>query len=90
MNQPNFQQPLAQCPNLASQLLESVSIEGHLHDLACELWVKQVFVNPSQFPIEAVYTFPLPHGAVLLDLEAKDLVKRRKLCCEPGTGIGFI
>lgn len=57
--------------DLSTNVLESVRIEGQLRDLACELTVTQAFRNESSRNIEAVYTFPLPHGAVLLDLVAK-------------------
>lgn len=54
-----------------SGILESVRVTGHIRDLACELSVQQNFVNPGERNVEAVYTFPLPHGAVLLNLTAK-------------------
>ncbi|MEQ1741081.1 MAG: VIT and VWA domain-containing protein [Candidatus Nitrotoga sp.] len=60
-----------------SGILESVRVTGHLRDLACELLVQQNFMNPGEHNVEAVYTFPLPHGAVLLNLTAK--VGERKL-----------
>ena len=60
-----------------SGILESVRVTGHLRDLACELSVQQNFMNPGEHNVEAVYTFPLPHGAVLLNLTAK--VGERKL-----------
>lgn len=53
------------------RVLESVKIEGVLRGLACELTVTQAFRNDTKKNIEAVYTFPLPHGATLLDLVAK-------------------
>ena len=31
----------------------------------------RTLVNPGEHNVEAVYTFPLPHGAVLLNLIAK-------------------
>lgn len=60
-----------------SGVLESVRVTGHLRDLACELSVQQNFVNPAEHNVEAVYTFPLPHGAVLLNFTAK--VGKREL-----------
>lgn len=54
-----------------SGILESVRVTGHLRDLACELSVQQNFMNPGEHNVEAVYTFLLPHGAVLLNLTAK-------------------
>jgi len=55
----------------STSVLESVKIEGLLRGLACELTVTQAFRNDTKKNIEAVYTFPLPHGATLLDLVAK-------------------
>jgi len=54
-----------------NQVLESVSVKGHLRGLCLELEVTQAFVNSSDRNIEAIYTFPLPFGAVLLDLIVK-------------------
>lgn len=54
-----------------SQVLESVAVKGHLQGLCLELEVTQAFVNSSERNIEAIYTFPLPYGAVLLDLTVK-------------------
>ena len=53
------------------QVLESVAVKGHLRGLCLELEVVQAFVNSSKRNIEAIYTFPLPFGAVLLDLTVK-------------------
>ena len=53
---------------LAANALESVEVVGYIRDLACELFVTQSFVNLADSNIEAVYSFPLPHEAVLLDL----------------------
>lgn len=53
------------------QVLESVAIKGHLQGLCLSHEVTQVFVNKSGHNIEAVYTFPLPQRAVLLDLKFK-------------------
>ena len=54
-----------------SQVLESVAVKGHLQGLCLELEVTQTFVNSSKRNIEAIYTFPLPFGAVLLVLTVK-------------------
>lgn len=54
-----------------SKLLESVRIEANLNNLFCEMEVNQTFHNSGKANIEAVYTFPLPHDAVLLDLIVK-------------------
>jgi Ca-activated chloride channel family protein len=48
--------------------LESVAIDGILRGLAAEISVEQRYRNGRAVPIEAIYTFPLPVGAVLLDL----------------------
>ncbi len=53
---------------LALNTLESVEVVGNIRDLTCELLVTQSFVNFADTNIEAVYSFPLPHDAVLLDL----------------------
>lgn len=53
------------------QVLESVVVKGHLQGLCLELEVMQAFVNSSEHNIEAIYTFPLPFGAVLLELTVK-------------------
>ena len=58
-------------PQLNAQTLESVKIEGYIRDLICELTIKQTFANHTASNIEAVYTFPLPYGAVLTDLQVK-------------------
>jgi Ca-activated chloride channel family protein len=57
--------------NNQTQVLESVAVKGHLRGLCLELEVVQAFVNSSDHNIEAIYTFPLPFGAVLLDLTVK-------------------
>jgi Ca-activated chloride channel homolog len=56
---------------LKANALESVEVVGCIRDLTCELTVKQSFVNLTDSCIEAIYSFPLPHEAVLLDLRAK-------------------
>ena len=48
--------------------LQGVSARGVVNGLLFELEVTQRYRNDSSANIEAVYTFPLPHGAVLLDL----------------------
>ncbi len=57
--------------NAMNKILESVRIKAVLHDLACEMEVSQTFRNNSKHNVEAVYTFPLPYRAVLLELVAK-------------------
>ena len=57
--------------NALNKILESVRIKAALHDLACEMEISQMFRNGSKHNVEAVYTFPLPYNAVLLELVAK-------------------
>ncbi len=49
--------------------LEGVDARGHVRGLLFELAVEQRYRNPHDTNVEAVYTFPLPVEAVLLDLE---------------------
>jgi Ca-activated chloride channel family protein len=49
--------------------LEGVGIRGVLRHLTAEITVEQHYTNRRATNIEAVYTFPLPIGAVLLGLE---------------------
>jgi len=49
--------------------LEGVDAHGHVRGLLFELAVEQRYRNPHDTNVEAVYTFPLPVEAVLLDLE---------------------
>lgn len=49
--------------------LEDVAIEARLHDLVAEVDLTQTYRNDEPTNIEAVYTFPLPLDAVLLELE---------------------
>ena len=49
--------------------LEDVAIDARLRDLIAEVEVRQVYRNDAKTNIEAVYTFPLPLDAVLLELE---------------------
>ena len=45
-----------------------VSVSAALHDLLAEVTVTQTYRNDDPVNIEAVYTFPLPLDAVLLNL----------------------
>lgn len=51
--------------------LKGVKVRGRLHGLLAEMEVEQSYTNPHVTNIEAVYTFPLPLGAVLLGLEVE-------------------
>ncbi|WP_372922261.1 VIT domain-containing protein [Roseovarius sp.] len=49
-------------------VLEQVSAEAVLEELLVTVTLQQHYRNEEAFPIEAVYTFPLPLDAVLLEL----------------------
>ena len=66
--------------NLASALtgihgervaLSDVAVSAVLRDLLAEVTVSQTYRNDEQVNIEAVYMFPLPLDAVLLDLQVE-------------------
>jgi Ca-activated chloride channel homolog len=54
-----------------ANVLTQVSATGRLNGLLFELTVEQHYRNPGSANIEAVYTFPLPSDAVLLDLDVR-------------------
>jgi Ca-activated chloride channel family protein len=65
--------------------LQDVSVDATLRDLLAEVTVAQTYRNDEDKPIEAVYTFPLPVDAVLLDFtvtlgkrELRGIVVERK------------
>jgi len=51
--------------------LKGVNVRARLHGLMAEVEVEQIYQNPHKTNIEAVYTFPLPIGAVLLGLDVE-------------------
>ncbi|MFZ4652071.1 MAG: VIT domain-containing protein [Rubrivivax sp.] len=51
-------------------VLDEVRAEGRLEGLLYTLTLRQRYTNTSSGPLEVVYTFPLPEGAVLLGLAA--------------------
>ncbi|MBK9022133.1 MAG: VWA domain-containing protein [Sulfuritalea sp.] len=57
--------------------LKGVIVRARLHGLMAEVEVEQSYCNPRDTNIEAVYSFPLPLGAVLLGLEVE--IAGRKL-----------
>ena len=59
----------------AKVALQSVNVEAEIENLLCEVTIKQVYSNLEKVNIEAVYTFPLPLGAVLLDMTIKTKTK---------------
>jgi len=58
--------------------LQSVNVEAEIDNLLCQVTVKQSYRNLEKINIEAVYTFPLPLGAVLLDMTIKTRSKELK------------
>jgi Ca-activated chloride channel family protein len=58
--------------------LHSVHVEAEIENLLCQVTVRQCYRNLEKVNIEAVYTFPLPLGAVLLDLTIKTRTKALK------------
>ena len=67
-------------------VLESVDIEVRLWGLLSHAFVKQVYKNRGNENIEAVYTFPLPRDAVLMDLslELNGKILKVEVCEKPG------
>jgi Ca-activated chloride channel family protein len=51
-------------------VLDEVRAEGRLEGLLYTLTLRQTYTNNGPRPLEVVYTFPLPEGAVLLGLAA--------------------
>ena len=51
--------------------LSDVSVSSVLRDLLAEVTVSQTYRNDEPVNIEAVYTFPLPLDATLLDLQVE-------------------
>ena len=51
--------------------LTDVSVSSVLRDLLAEVTVSQTYRNDEPINIEAVYTFPLPLDATLLDLQVE-------------------
>ena len=55
--------------------LQSVNVEAEIENLLCQVTVKQRYRNLEKVTIEAVYTFPLPLEAVLLDMTIQTRTK---------------
>lgn len=51
--------------------LKGVRLNARIRDLFCDVTVEQHYQNAELETIEAVYTFPLPLDAVLLDVQVK-------------------
>jgi len=56
--------------------LQSVNVEAEIENLLCRVTVEQKYRNLENINVEAVYTFPLPLGAVLLDMTIKTKTKK--------------
>ena len=52
-------------------ILTATAISGHFPGLLGEIAIAQTFHNPEAVPIEAVFTFPVPVAAVLLEVEVE-------------------
>ncbi len=52
-------------------LFQGIRMAGRLQGALFEATVEQRFNNPTDQHLEVVYTFPLPYGAVLLDVGVK-------------------
>ena len=57
-------------PDSPAPALVAVDIDGHLDALLLSLTLAQTYVNRGAEPIEVQYSFPLPHGAMLLNMAA--------------------
>jgi Ca-activated chloride channel family protein len=51
--------------------LQTVAVRAALRDLLAEVEVVQTYRNDEAVPIEAVYSFPLPVEAVLLEVSVQ-------------------
>ena len=76
MSSENLPEAILRTKDGSAMPLEGVSIQGTLRGFAAEITVEQHYRNTRTKNIEAVYTFPLPMGAVLLDVEL-ELGERR-------------
>ena len=67
----NLEEPttLLKGKNGEQAILKGVSVRGSLNGTLARVQVEQRYWNSQKCSIEAVYTFPLPIGAVLLDME---------------------
>lgn len=69
MSSENLPEAILRTKDGSSMPLEGVNIQGTLRGFAAEITVEQRYRNTRKKNIEAVYTFPLPMGSVLLDVE---------------------
>ena len=70
--------PVLEAVGEARVALQSVNVEAQIENLLCEVTIKQIYRNLEKINIEAVYTFPLPVGAVLLDMNIKTKTRELK------------
>lgn len=78
MNPEELPESVLRATDGSAMPLERVAINGTLRDYAAEIAVEQHYRNPRGKNIEVVYTFPLPLGAVLLDVELQIGERRLK------------
>jgi len=78
MNPEELPESVLRATDGSAMPLERVAIQGVLRDYAAEIAVEQHYRNPRTKNIEVVYTFPLPLGAVLLDVELQIGERRLK------------
>ena len=67
----DMQAPVLESVDDAKVALTSVNIDAILNNLLGEVTIRQTYENIENKNIEAVYTFPLPIHAVLLDMRIK-------------------
>jgi len=58
--------------------LQAVNVDVEIENLLSEVTIKQIYSNLEKINIEAVYTFPLPLDAVLMDMTIKTKKKELK------------
>ena len=66
------------CSPDATPVLKRVQASGRLDGVLFELTMRQTYRNTGARPLEVIYTFPLPHGAVLLGFAAELAGKRKQ------------
>ena len=70
--------PVLEAVGEARVALQSVNVHAEIENLLCEVTIQQIYRNLEKVNIEAVYTFPLPLDAVLLDMTIKTKTKELK------------
>lgn len=61
----------AQCATRDGErlVLKGIKADGRVVGRMLQMKLEQTYVNPEKKNVEVIYTFPLPHGAVLLGIE---------------------